>query len=52
MYGRKSVEVCNGFSGISLFTSSGLPFTYTLKKGRDGTYTKELFIDRRTWDGN
>ena len=48
MYGRKSVEVCNGFSGISLFTSSGLPFTYTLKTGRDGTYTKELFIDRRT----
>lgn len=24
-----------------------LPFTYTLKTGRNGTYTKELFIDRR-----
>ena len=26
---------------------SGLPFSYTLKKGRNGDYTKELFIDRR-----
>lgn len=40
------------FQGYPFFTSSGLPFTYTLKTGRDGTYTKELFIDRRTWDGN
>lgn len=23
------------------------PFSYTLKKGRNGEYTKELFIDRR-----
>lgn len=36
------------FQRYPFFTSSGLPFTYTLKTGRDGTYTKELFIDRRT----
>ena len=34
------------FQGYPFFTSSGLPFTYTLKTGR--TYTKEMFIDRRT----
>ena len=28
-------------------TMSGLPFSYTLKLGRSGGYTKELFIDRR-----
>ena len=28
-------------------TVSGLPFTYTLKIGRNGFYTKELLIDRR-----
>ena len=28
-------------------TVSGLPFTYTLKIGRTGSYTKELLIDRR-----
>ena len=26
---------------------SGLPFTYTLKKGRGDEFTKELWIDRR-----
>ena len=35
------------FQGYPFFTASGLPFTYTLKIGRNGTYTKELFIDRR-----
>ena len=35
------------FQGHPFFTASGLPFTYTLKIGRNGTYTKELFIDRR-----
>ena len=28
-------------------TMSGLPFTYTLKKGRGEVFTKELWIDRR-----
>lgn len=35
------------FQRYLFFTASGLPFTYTLKTGRNGTYTKELFIDRR-----
>lgn len=35
------------FQRHSFYTSSGLPFTYTLKSGRNGEYTKELFIDRR-----
>lgn len=34
------------FQGELFYTSSGLPFRYSLKVGRDGTYTKELFIDR------
>lgn len=28
-------------------TYSGLPFTYEIRKGRSGEYTKELWIDRR-----
>lgn len=28
-------------------TYSGLPFTYELRKGKNGEYTKELWIDRR-----
>ena len=35
------------FQHYPFHTSSGLPFTYTLKTGRGGAYTKELFIDRR-----
>lgn len=35
------------FQGETFYTVSGLPFSYSLKIGRDGTYTKELFIDRR-----
>lgn len=35
------------FQGYPFFTASGLPFTYTLKTGRNGTYTKELWVDRR-----
>lgn len=34
------------FRGYKL-TMSGLPFTYTLKKGRGDEFTKELWIDRR-----
>lgn len=35
------------FQKYLFYTVSGLPFTYTLKLGRNGNYTKELFIDRR-----
>ena len=35
------------FQGYTFHTVSGLPFTYRLKIGRDGEFTKELFIDRR-----
>lgn len=35
------------FQEYPFYTSSGLPFHYTLKVGRNGTYTKELFINRR-----
>ena len=28
-------------------TYTGLPFSYNIKIGRDGSYTKELWIDRR-----
>lgn len=34
------------FQGYRFRTYSGLPFSYQLKKGRSGAYTKELFIDR------
>jgi len=35
------------FQAYPFYTVSGLPFTYTLKVGRNGEFTKELFIDRR-----
>lgn len=35
------------FQNYPFNTVSGLPFTYTLKVGRNGNFTKELFIDRR-----
>lgn len=35
------------FQEYPFYTSSGLPFTYALKVGRNGEFTKELFIDRR-----
>lgn len=35
------------FQKYLFHTASGLPFTYTLKIGQKGTYTKELFVDRR-----
>lgn len=35
------------FQGYRFRTYSGLVFSYQLKKGRSGAYTKELFIDRR-----
>ncbi len=33
--------------GVEFTTYSGLPFTYKLRIGRNGEYTKELWIDRR-----
>jgi hypothetical protein len=30
-----------------MYTASGLPFSYFIKRGRDGSYNKELIIDRR-----
>lgn len=35
------------FRNYPFYTASGLPFTYTLKVGRSGEFTKELFINRR-----
>ena len=35
------------YSGVRFKTYSGLPFTYEIRKGRNGQYTKELWIDRR-----
>ncbi len=35
------------FQHYPFHTSSGLPFSYTLKTGRSGQYTKELFVNRR-----
>lgn len=35
------------YSGVGFKTYSGLPFTYEVRKGRNGEYTKELWIDRR-----
>lgn len=35
------------FQNYPFHTVSGLPFSYTLKVGKNGEYTKELFIDRR-----
>lgn len=29
-------------------TATGLPYSYVLKNGRNGEYTRELFVDRRT----
>ena len=40
-------EVVLLYAGVRLKTYSGLPFTYEIRKGRDGQYTKELWIDRR-----
>ena len=35
------------YAGIKFKTYSGLPFSYEIKKGRNGEYTKELWIYRR-----
>lgn len=35
------------FQDYEFHTYSGLPYSYHMKYGRSGTYTKELWIDRR-----
>ena len=35
------------YGGVKFWTFSGLPFTYELRKGRSGEFTRELWIDRR-----
>ena len=35
------------YAGVKFKTYSGLPFSYEIKKGRNGEYTKELWIDCR-----
>ena len=35
------------YAGVKFKTYAGLPFCYEIKKGRNGEYTKELWIDRR-----
>ena len=54
---KKDVLVLNGqklvqgmvvsYAGVGFKTYSGLPFSYEVRKGRNGEYTKELWIDRR-----
>ena len=40
-------SVVLAYAGVKFKTYSGLPFTYEIKKGKNGEYTKELWIDRR-----
>lgn len=40
-------DVVVSYSGVRFKTYSGLPFSYEVRKGRNGEYTKELWIDRR-----
>lgn len=35
------------YAGVKFWTFSGSPFTYELRRGRNGEFTKELWIDRR-----
>ena len=35
------------YSGVRFKTYSGLLFSYEIRKGRNGEYTKELWVDRR-----
>lgn len=44
---EKLWECIELFQGFPFRTVTGLKYSYTLKKGRNGNYTKELFIDRR-----
>lgn len=40
-------EVVLIYQKVKFKTYSGLPFSYEVRKGRNGQYTKELWIDRR-----
>ena len=40
-------DVVVSYSGVCFKTDSGLPFSYEIKKGRNGEYAKELWIDRQ-----
>ena len=40
-------RVVLAYAGVKFKTYSGLPFSYEIKKGRNGEYTKKLWIDRR-----
>ena len=40
-------KVVLAYAGVKFKTYSGLLFSYEIKKGRNGEYTKELWIDRR-----
>ena len=40
-------EVVLMYQKVCFKTYSGLPFSYEIRKGRSGEYTKELWIDRR-----
>ncbi len=40
-------EALMAFQGYPFNTASGLPFTYELKRGRDGDYNRELVVSRR-----
>ena len=44
---EKLWECIIAFRGFQFLTASGLPFSYQLKKGRNGEYTKELIVDRQ-----
>ena len=35
------------YAGVKFKTYSGVPFSYEVRNGRNGEYTKELWIDRR-----
>lgn len=40
-------EAVLAHQGEAFRTCSGLPFTYVIRRGRSGAYTRELWIDRR-----
>ena len=40
-------EVILLYQKVEFKTYSGLPFSYEVRKGRNGQYTRELWIDRR-----
>ena len=46
--GEETLWACvAAFQNVEFRTASGLPYSYHLKIGRSGAYTKELFVDRR-----